>query len=103
MNAEKIHGENVYVNLDEVIETVYQCRRDEANDEWVKRWFEPLASLPTLEVSEDYISREDAVNALLAYFIPQTYTGEQVEQASKLARKIMADRPSVLPKERIEE
>ena len=59
MNAEKIHGENVYVNLDEVIETVYQCRRDEANDEWVKRWFEPLASLPTLEVSEDCISVED--------------------------------------------
>ena len=41
---------NVYVNLDEVIETVYQCRRKEANDEWVKRWFEPLKSLPTIDI-----------------------------------------------------
>lgn len=50
-----------------------------------------------VEVSEDAISREDAVNALIAHFIPQTYTGEQVEQASKLARKIMANAPSVIP------
>ena len=52
MNAEKIFGKNVYVNLDEVIETVYQCRRAEANDEWLKRWLKPLKSLPTIEVSE---------------------------------------------------
>lgn len=57
-----------------------------------------LSDLPTIEVSEDAISREDAVNALIAHFIPQTYTGEQVEQASKLARKIMANAPSVIPK-----
>lgn len=69
-------------------------------------------NLPTIEVSEeelkgcdkvdkrsseDAISREDAVNALIAHFIPQTYTGEQVEQASKLARKIMDNAPSVIP------
>ena len=50
-----------------------------------------------VEVSEDCISREDAVNALIAHFIPQTYTGEEVEQASKLARKIMENAPSVVP------
>lgn len=50
MNAEKIFGENVYVNLDEVIETVYQCRGDEANDEWIKRWFEPLKSLRKISI-----------------------------------------------------
>lgn len=92
MNAEKIHGENVYVNLDEVIETVYQCRRKPADDEWVKRWFEPLTSLTKIkvdeyvdkeqaymdgyakgvvyggllksEVNEDYISREQAIDAI---------------------------------------
>lgn len=48
--------------------------------------------------SEDAISREDAVNALIAHFIPQTYTGEEVEQGTKLARKIMANAPSVVPK-----
>lgn len=31
--AEIIHGDHVYVNLDEVIETVYQCRREVADDE----------------------------------------------------------------------
>ena len=56
---------------------------------------------PTIEVSEDAISREDAVNALIAHFIPQTYTGEEVEQATKLARKIMANAPSVIPKTQI--
>lgn len=66
MNTEKIFGENVYVNLDEVIETVYQCRGDEANDEWVKRWFEPLASLTKIEVSEDCISRADLIESFLA-------------------------------------
>lgn len=50
MNAEKIHGQNVYVNLDEVIETVYQCRRKEANDEWAKRWLEPLKSLTKISI-----------------------------------------------------
>lgn len=57
-----------------------------------------LDDLPTIEVGEDCISREDAVNALIAHFIPQTYTGEEVEQASKLARKIMANAPSVAPR-----
>lgn len=52
---------------------------------------------PIIEVSEDCISREDAINALIAHFIPQTYTGEEVEQATKLARKIMEDAPSVVP------
>ncbi|MBQ6499843.1 MAG: hypothetical protein IJI87_00465 [Mogibacterium sp.] len=55
-----------------------------------------LLSLPPVipTVSEDAISREDAVNALIAHFVPQTYTGEEVEQATKLARKIMANAPS---------
>lgn len=39
-----------YVKLEEVIETVYQCRRAEANDEWIKRWLEPLNSLPTIDI-----------------------------------------------------
>ena len=56
-----------------------------------------LNKLLTTEVGEDAISREDAVSALIAHFIPQTYTGEEVEQASKLARKIMANAPSVIP------
>ena len=66
MNAEKIFGKNVYVNLDEVIETVYQCRGDVANNEWVKRWFEPLTSLQTIEVSEDCISRKGLIDSFLA-------------------------------------
>lgn len=52
MNAQKIYGENVYVNLDEVIETVYQCRADVADREWEKRWLEPLMRLERKEVSE---------------------------------------------------
>lgn len=61
MNAEKIHGENVYVNLDEVIETVYQCRRDEANDEWVKRWLLPLESLTKINVDKEQVMEETKV------------------------------------------
>lgn len=53
MNAEKIFGENVYVNLDEVIETVYQCRADVADREWEKRWLEPLENLSRIEVSDN--------------------------------------------------
>lgn len=46
----------------------------------------------------DLISRQDAIDALMAHFIPQTYTGEQVEQAKKLAQKIMNEVPPVTPK-----
>lgn len=48
----------------------------------------------------DCISRQDAIEALMAHFIPQTYTGEQVEQAEKLAQKIMNKVPPVTPTER---
>ena len=51
----------------------------------------------SVEVSEDCISREDAVNALIAHFIPQTYTGDDVDYALKLARKIIDNAPSVIP------
>lgn len=50
MNAEKIFGKNVYVNLNEVIETVYQCRRKPADNEWIKRWLEPLKSLRKISI-----------------------------------------------------
>ena len=80
-----------YIKLEGAIERLNQLYHGYEVEEW-------LESLPTIEVSEDCISREDAVNALIAHFIPQTYTGEQVEQASKLARKIMANAPSVIPK-----
>ena len=48
----------------------------------------------------DCISRQQAIEALMAHFIPQTYTGEQVEQAEKLAQKIMNKVPPVTPTER---
>jgi len=51
----------------------------------------------TPTVSEDCISRQDAIEALMAHFIPQTYTGEQVEQAEKLAQKIMNKVPPATP------
>ena len=51
----------------------------------------------------DLISRQQAVEALMAHFIPQTYTGEQVEQAEKLAQKIMNKVPPVTPTERTTE
>lgn len=79
-----------YIKLDDAIEHTNQLYHAYEVEAW-------LESLPTIEVSEDAISREDAVNALIAHFIPQTYTGEQVEQASKLAWKIMANAPSVIP------
>lgn len=71
MNAEKIFGENVYVNLDEVIETVYQCRREEANDEWVKRWLEPLKNLATIEASEEDELKFYYVESIDDYWIGQ--------------------------------
>ena len=91
MNAEKIFGKNVYVNLDEVIETVYQCRRAEANDEWLKRWLKPLKSLPTIEVSEDAISRRDLLDKIDAHL-----TGSQ--QVSHI-KSIIKNAPSVVPKD----
>lgn len=49
----------------------------------------------------DCISRQDAIEALMAHFIPQTYTGEQVEQAEKLAQKIMNKVPPVEPPKKV--
>lgn len=42
----------------------------------------------------DYIKREDAEYALVSHFMPQTYTGEEVDQAFHLAKSIMSDVPS---------
>ena len=42
----------------------------------------------------DLISRADAIEALMSHFVPQTYTGEQVEQARRLAEKIINALPS---------
>lgn len=82
MNAEKIFGENVYVNLDEAIETIYKCRGDEANDEWVERWLKPLKSLPTIEVTSEHEPTWEQVKeycfrrnfAIVGREIPKEYT-----------------------------
>ena len=42
----------------------------------------------------DLIRRADAIEALVSHFVPQTYTGEQVEQARRLAEKIINALPS---------
>lgn len=42
----------------------------------------------------DYIKKEDAEYALVSHFMPQTYTGEDVDQAFHLAKSIMSDVPS---------
>lgn len=88
-----------YVKLEDAIHNINLevTGRKEYTGDMKANLFFALDDLPTIEVSEDAISREDAVNALIAHFIPQTYTGEQVEQASKLAWKIMANAPSVIP------
>lgn len=97
-----------YIKLEDAIRKYAEMIADEAywehgvgngkpDEEGLDIAREYYSDLPTIEVSEDCISREDAINALLAHFIPQTYTGEQVEQASKLARKIMEGAPSVVP------
>lgn len=89
MNAEKIHGENVYVNLDEIIETVYQCRRKPADDEWVKRWLEPLQSLMKIEVSEDCISKE--------YLKSFEYINKGDFNSVETIREWIDNAPSVVP------
>lgn len=97
MNAEKIFGENVYVNLDEVIETVYQCRGDEANDEWIKRWFEPLTSLTTIEVSEDCISRKDLIDSFLADNECKREESKACLCELDFMLELIEDAPSVVP------
>ena len=55
-----------------------------------------VQSAPSVSVPQgDLISRSEAVKALLSHFVPQTYTGEDVEIAEKLAKKIMSKVPSV--------
>lgn len=41
----------------------------------------------------EYIRKEDAIQALMGHFIPQTYCGEEVEQAKNLAESIMDSIP----------
>lgn len=57
-------------------------------------------AIEALQGDTDCISRQDAIEALMGHFVPQTYTGEQVEQAEKLAQKIMNKVPPVTPTER---
>ena len=103
MNAEKIFGENVYVNLDEVIETVYQCRGDEANDEWRKRWVEPLTSLTTIEVSEDCISRKGLIDSFLADNECKREEAKACLCKLDLMLELIEDAPSVVPKPKVSE
>ena len=52
---------------------------------------------PERKTDGDIISRQAAIDALLSHFVPQTYTGKQVEQAKKLAEGIMSKVPSAQP------
>ena len=103
MNAEKIFGKNVYVNLDEVIETVYQCRGDEANDEWQNRWFKPLENLTKIEVSEDCISRKGLIDSFLADNECKREEAKACLCKLDFMLELIEDAPSVVSKERIEE
>ena len=66
-----------------------------------------LKDMESVEIPEakdtDLISRQAAIESLMAHFIPQTYTGEQVEQAEKRAQKIMNEVPPVEPKQSVED
>lgn len=41
----------------------------------------------------EYIKKEDAIQALMGHFLPQTYCGEEVEQAKNLAESIIDSIP----------
>lgn len=41
----------------------------------------------------EYIKKEDAIQALMGHFIPQTFCGEEVEQAKNLAESIIDSIP----------
>lgn len=43
----------------------------------------------------EYAKREDIIEALMCYFIPPIYTGEQVDQAKNLAESIMNGVPTI--------
>lgn len=43
----------------------------------------------------EYIKKEDAIEALMCYFIPPIYTGEQVDQAKNIAESIMDGVPTI--------
>lgn len=43
----------------------------------------------------EYIKKEDAIEAIMCYFIPQVYTGEQVDQAKNIAESIMDGVPTI--------
>lgn len=43
----------------------------------------------------EYAKREDVIEALMCYFIPPIYTGEQVDQAKNLAESIMNGVPTI--------
>ena len=42
-----------------------------------------------------YIKLEDALEALMCYFVPPIYTGEQVDQAKNIAKSIMNGVPTI--------
>lgn len=43
----------------------------------------------------EYVKKEDAIQALMGHFIPQTYCGEEVTQAKNLAESIMDGVPTI--------
>ena len=43
----------------------------------------------------EYTKREDAIEALMCYFIPQVYTGEQVDRAKNIAESIINGVPTI--------
>ena len=99
-------GDEVYVHgyIDEIRNDVIIIRNDggyfgTAPSEVVNQ--EPNEDKRTIKHTEthacDCISRQAAVDALLSHFVPQTYTGEQVEKAKELAERIMSKVPSVQP------
>ena len=101
MNAEKIFGEDVYVNLDEVIETVYQCRRAvaSAGQEMYAKGYED--GRKSIEVSEDCIDRKKFIEVLDATANIWVEQGNDIMANGILTARIIAnDAPSVVPKDK---